>query len=414
MADVLVRRAAEILVLTLSCACGAGPVVSGEPLVLWHTFGPEETAALNEALEAVRRSDRLAVTATVLPFGRAQNRLFWTLGQGGDDCPDLARIDATWLPGLAAAGLLAPLADEALLEGVTPEAAELARWDGRAWGVPQALDGLALIYDPRQVDAATAGGWPPADLEGLERAARAFTRPGRHGLSVRADGYWFVAWLRAAGGDVVDPATGALGVDRPEAREALRRYAALVAPGGPAPAPESAGDEAAREAQRFAAGELAVVVGGPWTVAALERAARERGVALELEVAPYPRAPDGRPAAPRGAQLYVVPRCARRPAEAWRLAARLTAGELQADWSRRLGIVPTRRAALDQASPVARGFAAALAVTRPLPRDPLTPQLFDDLTPAVQAVVAGDATADEALDGVARGWRRLLLARGPQ
>jgi hypothetical protein len=34
--------------------------------------------------------------------------------------------------------------------------------------------------------------------------------------------------------------------------------------------------------------------------------------------------------------------------------------------------------------------------------------MFDDLTPAVAAVVAGDATADEALAGVARAWTRLI------
>ena len=40
-------------------------------------------------------------------------------------------------------------------------------------------------------------------------------------------------------------------------------------------------------------------------------------------------------------------------------------------------------------------------------RVPLTPLLFDDLNPALAAVVAGDATADEAIEGVRRGWRRL-------
>jgi hypothetical protein len=34
--------------------------------------------------------------------------------------------------------------------------------------------------------------------------------------------------------------------------------------------------------------------------------------------------------------------------------------------------------------------------------------LFDDLNPAITAVVEGDATADEAMLGVRRGWSRLV------
>jgi hypothetical protein len=37
----------------------------------------------------------------------------------------------------------------------------------------------------------------------------------------------------------------------------------------------------------------------------------------------------------------------------------------------------------------------------------VTPLLFDDLNPALAAVVARDATADEAIEGVRRGWARL-------
>jgi hypothetical protein len=45
-----------------------------------------------------------------------------------------------------------------------------------------------------------------------------------------------------------------------------------------------------------------------------------------------------------------------------------------------------------------------------LPRAPVTPLLFDDLQPALAAVVAGDATAEEAVAGVRRDWQRLTTA----
>ena len=64
-------------------------------------------------------------------------------------------------------------------------------------------------------------------------------------------------------------------------------------------------------------------------------------------------------------------------------------------------------AALAAAAPVVRAVHDALVTARPLPRERDTPLLFDDLSPAVAAVVAGDATAAEALAGVLGGWTRI-------
>jgi len=129
-------------------------------------------------------------------------------------------------------------------------------------------------------------------------------------------------------------------------------------------------------------------------------------------VAPFPPGPDGRPAAPLGGQVFVVPACAGDPDAAWRLARDLTAPALQAQWGRAFGIVPTTEQAVAGAGELAGGFRRALATARPLPRHPASPELFDDLTPAVRAVVAGDATADEALAGVTRAWTRVLERHG--
>jgi ABC-type glycerol-3-phosphate transport system substrate-binding protein len=105
--------------------------------------------------------------------------------------------------------------------------------------------------------------------------------------------------------------------------------------------------------------------------------------------------------------------CARDKEAAWRLALELTEPALQADWARRYGTVPTTTAGLADAGPFAQSFHRALAGARPLPRHPVTAELFDDLNPAIAAVVAGDATAEEALAGVARAWTRLLARHAP-
>jgi len=376
-------------------ACADPTAAPGRPVRFVHTFSPAETAALDELLAGRGR----AVEATLLPFARGEAVLGKAL-QAGGDCPDLARIDATWLPALAGAGLVA--APPAALAGRDwlPEAAELATWDGVLTAVPMSTDGLVLVHR----GAPATAPWPPRDLDALEAAGRDLTTAGRWGLGLRVDGYWLVPFLRARGADVADGSRGTLGVDGPAAEAALAEMAALLGPGGPAAPPAPPGTEAETEARRFRDGAIAVLATGPW---ALPDLADRRGDELDGVSA------TAWPGAPRGGQLLIVPRCARDPDGGWALAAALTDADVQASWSRRLGMVPTTRAGLDRAGRIAREVHAALAGATPLPRHPASAALFDDLNPAVAAVVAGDATAAEAMAGVRRAWARLLgPARG--
>jgi ABC-type glycerol-3-phosphate transport system substrate-binding protein len=219
-----------------------------------------------------------------------------------------------------------------------------------------------------------------------------------HPLALRVDAYWFVAWLRAEGGDLApDSAPGVepLHGDGPAA--ALTAFAALF--GDVAPPPPPAGDEARDELRRLRAHELVYWVTGPWQLAALTPAER-----ASLAVSPLSRAP-------RGGQLLVVPRCAPHPDAGWRLAAELTSPALEGELAEAFGTIPTRKASLVAAPRLVQAIDAALAYAEPLAASPRTPLLFDDLNPALAAVVAGDATADEAIAGVRRGWTR--IAEGP-
>lgn len=389
------------LALAVIGGCGESAPAPARAVRFVHTFSPAETAALAELLENTGRR----VEATLLPFARGEAVLGQALRRP-DDCPDLARIDATWLPALADAGLLAApppaLADRDWL----PEARELASAASGPGApavlaaVPMSTDGLVLLSrDPPP--SPWPSPWPPADLDALIAAGRALTVPGRWGLGLRVDGYWLVPFLRGRGADVADGTRGTLGIDGPAAEAGLAELAALLQPGGPAAPPAPPGTEAETEARRFRDGHIAILVSGPW---ALPDIADRRGDEL------WGVAAAALPGAPRGGQLLVVPRCARDPDGAWALAAALTDADVQAAWSRRLGMVPTTAAGLARAGAVARQVHAALGAAIPLPRHPASAALFDDLNPAVAAVVAGDATAAEALDGVRRAWSRLLEA----
>jgi ABC-type glycerol-3-phosphate transport system substrate-binding protein len=368
----------RIVGLVVVAACSA-PQSSPVPIHFLHTFAPAETELVNKTI-----ADRgLAVEASLVPFARGQQVIREIL-RAGHACPDLIRIDATWLPGLVADNLLAePPASLAALDW-SPEAAQLATIGGALWGVPQTIDGLVVVRD--------AGTPAPASpsIDDLVAAARAQTGKLAHPLGVRVDAYWLVPWLRAEGAELAPDRIAGGGAAR-----GLADFAALF--GQLAPSPPPLGSEAPDELRRWNAHEVAYWVTGPWQLGNL--AGRDA-----IAVTPLAHAP-------RGGQLLVVPRCAERAADGWHLAEELTSIDVELIFSDAFATVPTRRAALAHATPLALAIAGALAGAEVLPRSPITPLLFDDLNPALAAVVAGDATADEAIEGVRRGWARLAGQR---
>ncbi|CAN5656597.1 hypothetical protein BH11MYX1_BH11MYX1_49520 [soil metagenome] len=368
-----------------AAACGPPPAPGNSRAIRFlHTFNPRETELFNTTIA----DRRLVVDASLVPFARG-HQVITELLRGGKDCPDLIRIDATWLPGLVAAHLLQPPPEHLATAGWSPIASELAIADGAAWAVPQSIDGLVVVR---------VAGTPPPGPPGVNSAtvreltaaaARAQASGLAHPLGVRADGYWMVPWLRAESVEL-EP-TEPTEIERDGAVRALREFSSLF--GSLAPAPPSAGSEAPDELRRWNAHELAYWVTGPWQLADL----RERD---QIEVSALAHAP-------RGGQLLVVPTCAPQPQEGWRLAQELTSEPVSLIFSDAVATIPTFEAAQRHATTLVQHTLEALAHAERLPHTVVTPLLFDDLNPAVAAVIAGDATPEEAIAGVRRGWHRL-------
>src|SRR5687767_9923263 len=90
------------LVVVGSGCADPSPPAPAPAIRMLHTFGAAETEAIGELLAA----RGLVIESRVVPFARGQQVIQEVLASA--DCPDLIRIDATWLPGLAARGALAP------------------------------------------------------------------------------------------------------------------------------------------------------------------------------------------------------------------------------------------------------------------------------------------------------------------
>lgn len=344
------------------------------PIKFLHTFSPDETELFN----AIMVEQGIDVEAKLAPFARGQ-QVIGEMLRAGTNCPDLMRIDATWLPGLAPQLEPAPAGEDWLPEAGVSDVA-----------MPETIDGLIVVRDA----AAPAPASPSVhDLVAAARAAKHEER--KFPLGLRVDGYWFVPWLRAHGGELQPGAAGLGETGDTRATDALAEFGHLF--GDVAAPPPPSGEEAPDELRRWASHDVAYWVTGPWQIGALDD--RERLVVSSLA------------GAPRGGQLLVVPKCARDPAAGWKLASVLTSVAVSKRFADAFASVPTHKAALAASPALVQQIYAALQAAQPLPRSPMTPLLFDDLNPALAAVVSGDATADEAIAGVRRGWERLTHDR---
>ena len=372
-----------IAVIAVAIAGGACRGAAPPPAIRFlHTFGTEETKLFN----ATMAERGIAVEASLVPFARGR-QVIGEILRAGTDCPDLIRIDATWLPELVAGGLLVEPPAAMTARDWSPEAAALAQLDGVWWAAPQAVDGLLVVRD-----VATPAPASPSLSDLLAAAQAARTPARRYPLRVRVDGYWFVPWLRGEGGEL---APGGIAGDI--AVRAMTRFAALF--GDVTPRPPPPGLEEPDENQSWANHEIAYWINGPWQFHPL-------GDPVRISVSPLA-------GAPRGGQLLVVPRCAKHPDDGWRLGDELTSPPIEIRFAEKFATVPTRNAALAGAPALSRAAYDALRGATMLPREPSTPLLFDDLQAALTAVVAGDASPEEAAAGVRRAWQRLTQRARP-
>ncbi len=425
-----------LLPVMAACDCKQQqPVQKKTVLNLWHTFNPEETRTLNKLLVRIHEQHpSWVVQSTVIPFARAQNEFRRAASGCVPGAPDVFRAEMPWVDEFVDKGLIraVPGANRPAAGALLAAAEEGASYKKERWLLPASLDCLALLYNRAMVSK------PPATVAEMITTARELTRDSagnnaaasgfdprkteRWGFYVRADAYWFLPFLWAQGGRLLDPGKGEVYIDKPASVAALLLYRNLIHEFHIAPPRPSPSNDYEDMMRRFGTGAVAMIVNGPWaTRTLLDRPAFKDPT--RLGVAPFPRGSSGQPAAPRSGHGYVVSRCAKDRAAAWRLAAALSDLQAQVLFARSNSLLPSLSAAYEQETikkdRLITGFRDALSGSRARPRHPAMARIFDDFTPAVQAAVLGDATASEALAGVGRAWRRLLtpssqpLKKGP-
>jgi len=306
---------------------GTGGTLTGE-LTLWHSYGSgagTESDALAEALAVVcAENPGLKVDVVGLDFG-SLFQVYQLQAINGD--PDLfvAPNDSLWQ--LAEVPLLQNVSediDTAAFSELAVQGSSYTTTTGEEgiWQVPESLKAVAMYYNSETVTTA------PATTDELMTAVEGGTRLGLFG---GANGlYHNFGWWGAFGGSLMDD-TGRCVADQAGVADAFQYLADLKAAGATF-YPNY--DEMAAD---FKAGELDIIVDGPWAAG---------GYVVDVPtvaVAPMPAGPDDSPALPLvGVDGYNINPYGDAPDLAVAFANRMVEADIQTIYAETAYHIPSR------------------------------------------------------------------------
>jgi multiple sugar transport system substrate-binding protein len=401
-------------------SCGQAPRArEREPTTLTVMLPPSERPfwePIADRFEEARRGVRVDLVEGPQSTDLREN-LYTAALLARDPTYDLVYMDVTWVAKLAAAGWLQPLDDRfpAAARGrFLPAAMSAGEYDGRLYRIPVRTDVGMLFYRRDLLEA--AGIARPRDFGEMERAAQTLQAPpGVWGLVWQGRQYEglvcnFLEVLAGHGGFWVDPATLEVGLDRPEAFEALSRIVRWVRPGGVSPPGVTTYQE--EESRRLFQDGRAVFLRN-WPYAWRLAQADDSPLRGRVGVMPMVHEPGGRPSATLGGWGLGISAFSRHPDLAFAFIEHATSLEGQRLLCGPTGYAPARVDAYEDEVLLGNNpFLAELrrlhdhAVARPaIPRYAL---VSDILQRHVSAALAGSETPGGALREAAAETRAVL------
>ncbi|MFI7607057.1 extracellular solute-binding protein [Micromonospora sp. NPDC049366] len=394
-----IRTAGVVAVFALALAasgCGGGgdepatkesPKAAGGKLVIWAD--DKRTAALKPFAEKFGQDN--GVTVEVQAVSKDLQTNFVTASQQGSG-PDVVVGAHDWIGNLVQNGAIDPVQLGAEQKSAFNETAVKAvTFNGQLYGVPYAMENLALIRNtalapeaPKTIEDLVAAG---KKLKADKKASEILClQSGQNGdayhiypLYTSAGGYLFGT---AANGDY-DPKD--LGVGKPESIEAFKKIGALGEKGEGALkrsiTPENS-------TATFTAKKCAFLVSGPWAVADVKKAG------ITYDISPIPGFAGGKEAQPFvGVQAFYVASKGKNKALAQEFVTNyVTTPDLAVALYQAEPRPPALTAALDQvkgSDPDLAKFTEAGKNGQVLPAIPAMAAIWDPFGKAEAAVIGG-------------------------
>jgi len=371
--------------LLLAAACGRDGT-DRDTVVLWHSYGGDERAALEEIVaEFNRRGDGPHIEAVSVAYDGFADKITNAIPNGNG--PDLFIFAHDRIGDWRAAGLLEPIeyyVDDSLADHYDYQALAVMAQDGSLYGLPLAEKSAALFYDTDLVDH------PPRTTDELRALAATLSRRGIYALVYpNVDLYGHAPWLHGFGARVLDD-QGRPDLATPPAIAALE-FARDLTRAGVVPREAKANNVATL----FNEGKAAMAISGPWFTADAS--------AVPWAVTTLPRVSEtGLAAAPfLGAEGVLMSARARDKDAAFAVMRALAGDDAATLRARRAHqLVPnlaTWREPDIAGDPVLAAFRAQLADTVPMPATPAMRMVWTPYEKALQTVIAQGANPGDAL-----------------
>ncbi|HLU43816.1 MAG TPA: maltose ABC transporter substrate-binding protein [Natronosporangium sp.] len=367
-------------------------------LVIWSD--PNRAQVLNQFKEQIETD--LGITLVIEEIAEDQQTTFVTASQQGAG-PDVMVGAHDWIGNLVRNGAIDPVQlTEAQLAAFPQIAIDAVTFDGQTYGVPYAIENIALI---RNTDLAPEA---PETIEELVEMGQQLQEEGKTGeilclqVGDQGDTYHIYPLYTSAGGYLFgrtddgtwDPSD--LGVGTDASKAAFEKIRELGEAGVGALKRSIGGENAI---PLFTDGQCAFLVSGPWAINDIKTA----GIAYDIT--PVPPFADGQTAQPFvGAQVFFVASKGKNKAVAQEFVANyLTSVELAVALYEAEPRAPALTAALEQVQandPDLPKFLKAAENGVPMPSIPEMAAIWEPFGTAEAAIVGG-ADVDEAVDAAA-------------
>lgn len=352
-----------------------------------------------------RRHPQIRVRVQQIPWSAAHEKLL--TAYAGDTMPDLFQLGNTWIPEFVALNALEPLGPR--LE--TSKVLKADDWfagildtnvlEDRLYGLPWYVDTRLLFYRRDIFEQAGVTEAPrtwEAWIEAMQRV-RSQENPGNFPILLPFDDWTppVILALQLGSGLLRDKDRYG-GFSDPAFARAFDFYIDFFRRDW---APSAGGDRPNNVYQAFAAGQVAMLITGPWNIGEFGERLPE-SVQASWATAPLPTADGHAPGVSiAGGASLVMSRQTAHPEPVWALMEFLTAPQQQIEFNRLTGDLPSSKRAWQTAQldvhPHTRAFWAQLQNVRALPKIPEWERIASRITRYSELVIRREMSSTEAL-----------------
>ena len=411
------RTLTRILAVMLACMMLTAicPAMAEETVTInfWHHYSAQ--SAENETLMNVlipafeAENPGIKVNAVSHEWAELHDKVL--VSANSNALPDVARCDIAWLPEFQKMGILVALdeemADFADVSGqLLDSAMSTAVIGGHYYALALNTNSKIVFYNAAMLEAADVK--VPTTMDEWVEAIKKLSGENANGQQVwgwnepALAGWNICPFIWSFGGSLTnEDQTAATGyINSPATVKAIETFAELVKAGGITGF--NAGDIPMTDG--FGTGRYAMMLEGPWKSAELAGAYPD----VAYGTAPIP-AGEGGSISVLGGEDIAMFNSANKEA-AWKFMQFMTSEYAETEMAK-CGQIPVNKAALESETVKAADYAPfieAIQTAKARPTVAAWSEMDNDLQVAMNAVVTGEKTAQEAMDELAAAWDLLL------